>query len=143
VFITAFYKAVALDGFNSKLDRNFDFNALGDNYAAGGAAGLLLALDIRLATALGLNLSEVCFGAYLDRQADINYLLANLVAVASALVIVVLVAFVVLVIIGGVLLAGIGIYIHVSSSFLVLLILGTLLSYAAAFKKVLYYTKCL
>jgi len=145
VLIAAFYKAVALDGFDSELDGNFDLDALGDNYAAGGAAGLLLALDIRLAAAFGLDLAEVCFGADLNRQTDVNYLLADLVAVALALVIVVLVILVAVIIViilvalvevACVVLAGIGIYVHSGGSFL-LLFFGTLLSYATAFKKVL------
>jgi len=110
-FIVAFNKAVTLDCLNSELYGNSYLNALGNNNAAGGAARLLLTFYAGLSAALGFNLAKVCFGADFNGQTNVKNLLSELVAVALLFV-------AVLFLFKGV--AGVGVYVHFSCSFPVL-----------------------
>lgn len=89
--VGAFDKAVAFDGLNSEFDGDLDLDTLGDDDVKVAAAGLVLALDIRLAAALGFDSAELSVGADFQGNADVGKLngIAFAVAVgAVALVII-------------------------------------------------------
>ena len=64
-FVGALNKAVALNGFDGKLNGDFNLNALGYDDIEIAATGLVLTLDIRLAAAFGFDPAELCIGANL------------------------------------------------------------------------------
>jgi hypothetical protein len=91
VVVGAFDKAVAFNGLDTKLNGNFDLNALGNDNVKVASARLLLALNERLAAALGFDSAELGVGADFQGNADVGKLngIAFAVAVgAVALVII-------------------------------------------------------